>query len=74
VRLGDVHRRVGTHGHPLAGRNLCDLALTSEPHGLNLLHRPMVNGSGSGVEGEVGSLVGDTRLLGIDENSLFNPK
>jgi hypothetical protein len=41
---------------------------------LNLLHRPMVNGSGGGVEGEVGSLVGDSCLAWIDENSLFDPK
>jgi hypothetical protein len=58
----------------LAGWNLCDFAFAGEPDGLNLLHRPMVDGSGAGVEGEVGSLVGDTRFLGIDENSLFNPK
>jgi len=34
----------------------------------------MVEGSGASVEGEVGFLVGDISLAGIDKNSLVNTK
>jgi len=37
----------------MAGGDLRDLAFACKPDDLSLLHRPMVDGSGAGVEGEV---------------------